>query len=1169
MTAPSPVFAARGLCRTFPAPGNKAAVVRAVDGVTLDLAPGTINGLLGPDGAGKTTLLRLAAGLLLPDAGSLTVLGRDTVTQAQAVQSAIGYMPQRFGLYEDLSVAENLSLYADLHGVSAAQKAERWPALMRMTGLAPFLDRLAGRLSGGMKQKLGLACTLARSPRLLLLDEPTVGVDPLSRRELWNIVFSLVREHGITVLVSTAYLDEAEHCDRVAIMHHGRLVGDGPPDDFTRPLAGRTWFVTPALRARAAQTLLSAAPGVTDAVLHAGGVRLLTETPQAAQALVDGGLLTGAGPDADPDAAPKAEPDAEPQAAFVEPRSLPDSAQRASGPIGVLHPRAPAFEDGFLALFAALPSTAEPQDVTAGGAHTPHDAAATNTSAAPRPESGQGQSRSVPSAAPGASNTSGASGAPGAPGASNKPGAPDISLAPPDSSAHPDIADAPPVIEVRNLERRFGTFMAVKGTSFDVRRGEIFGLLGPNGAGKSTIFRMLCGLLPPTGGSLRVAGVDLRRAPAAARRRVGYVAQKFSLYGQLSVLENLRFFASAYGLSGAARDERMAWALRDFDLTDVADAQSGDLSLGYRQRLAMACALMHEPDILFLDEATSGVDPLARREFWRRITALAESGVTVIVTTHFLDEAEYCDRMAILVGGEVLALGAPAEIRALAPAPDKETDQPHQGVVPGSGPQDAPDTGPGPATIERAFIALAERHRANAPDAAPSAGASGATGTTGATAVTGTAGPPSGPGTLPLSGTPESGPTTPAALAALAAQAQDVRPSPLRGLLLRMRGLLRKEWLQVVRDPSAIAIALVMPVVLLFLFGYGISLDARDVPVAIVADDLGPEAMEFAARLLLADTFRPRVVTDMRRAEDDLRMGRVDAIVHLQSDFARRLSDATGGVAGGTARPDGALQAGDAGTVPVQLIVNGVDPNNARTVSGYITSVWQSWLTGRVAAAGQVPAVRLVTRMWFNPTSDSRYFLVPGLMVLIMTLTGALLTAMVMAREWERGTMEALLVTPVRMGELLTGKLLPYFVLGMGGMVLTVIMALYLFGVPLRGSLAVLAGASTLFLTAALGMGLFISVLARNQFIAGQAALLATFLPALFLSGFIFDLESTPGFVQAVSYIIAARYFATLLKTIFLAGEVWAVIIPNALALAALALFFLTMARLRCRKRLD
>ncbi|WMW64449.1 ATP-binding cassette domain-containing protein [Nitratidesulfovibrio liaohensis] len=1102
MTAPSPVFAARGLCRTFPAPGTGGAVVRAVDDVTLDLAPGTINGLLGPDGAGKTTLLRLAAGLLLPDAGSLTVLGRDTVAQAQAVQSAIGYMPQRFGLYEDLSVAENLSLYADLHGVSAAQRAERWPALMRMTGLAPFLDRLAGRLSGGMKQKLGLACTLVRSPRLLLLDEPTVGVDPLSRRELWNIVFSLVREHGITVLVSTAYLDEAEHCDRVAIMHHGRLVGDGAPGAFTRPLTGRTWFVTPAMRARAAQTLLSAAPGVTDAVLHACGVRLLTETPEAARALVENGLLT--------------------------------EGETAPGTVGQLHPRAPGFEDGFLALFAALPQESAPPNGTTDEEHAAPAATSANTFTAPRPESDQSLSPPVPATAPD--------------GPSDTP---------------PDTADAPPVIEVRNLERRFGTFMAVKGASFDVRRGEIFGLLGPNGAGKSTIFRMLCGLLPPTGGNLRVAGVDLRRAPAAARRRVGYVAQKFSLYGQLSVLENLRFFASAYGLYGAARDARIAWALRDFDLAGVADAQSGDLSLGYRQRLAMACALMHEPDILFLDEATSGVDPLARREFWQRITALAESGVTVIVTTHFLDEAEYCDRMAILVGGEVLAPGTPAEIRAMAPAADDATDGPREAAQRGDGQRNASGLAFGQATIERAFIALAERHRANAPTTPGTAAGPDALDGTDATYATGAAGMPPATGQSSAHGTPLP-----------AGQEQDIRPTPLRGLLLRMRGLLRKEWLQVVRDPSAIAIALVMPVVLLFLFGYGISLDARDVPVAIVADDLGPEAMEFAARLLLADTFRPRVVTDMRRAEEDLRAGRVDAIVHLQSDFARRLSDATGGGgtsggAGGTARPDGAPPAGDTGTVPVQLIVNGVDPNNARTVSGYVTSVWQSWLSGRVAAAGQVPAVRLATRMWFNPTSDSRHFLVPGLMVLIMTLTGALLTAMVMAREWERGTMEALLVTPVRMGELLTGKLLPYFVLGMGGMVLTVIMALYLFGVPLRGSLAVLAGASSLFLTAALGMGLFISVLARNQFIAGQAALLATFLPALFLSGFIFDLESTPGFVQTVSYAIAARYFATLLKTIFLAGEVWEVIVPNALALAGLAFFFLTVARLRCRKRLD
>lgn len=1084
MTSPSPVFAARGLCRTFHVAGRD---VRAVDGVSLDLAPGTINGLLGPDGAGKTTLLRLAAGLLLPDAGSLTVLGRDTVAEAQAVQSAIGYMPQRFGLYEDLSVAENLSLYADLHGVSAAQRAERWPALMRMTGLEPFLGRLAGRLSGGMKQKLGLACTLVRSPRLLLLDEPTVGVDPLSRRELWNIVFSLVRGHGITVLVSTAYLDEAEHCDRVAIMHHGRLVGDGAPGDFTGPLAGRTWFVTPTMRARAAQNLLDAAPGVTDAVLHAGGVRLLTDTPEAAQALTDCGLLAGEG--------------------------------QAAGSVGHLTPRTPGFEDGFLALFAALPQEPGTGEEPAPVVSAPH---ATFVAASAPPE----------------------------------PGCPPQALA---ASPVPDATDAPPVIEVRDLERRFGSFMAVKGASFDVRRGEIFGLLGPNGAGKSTIFRMLCGLLPPTGGSLRVAGVDLRRAPAAARRRVGYVAQKFSLYGQLSVIENLRFFASAYGLSGAAREARIAWALRDFDLADAANAQSGELSLGYRQRLAMACALMHEPDILFLDEATSGVDPLARREFWRRITALAESGVTVIVTTHFLDEAEYCDRMAILVGGEVLALGTPAEIRALAPPASQQRGSPQEDGQRDAQSRGAPATASQP-TIERAFIALAERHRASGPaSAAYSTGSPDSTHSAGSTVSPDAPAPTAAPGTQPLA----------SAVLLPATPARDARPSAFPALLVRMRGLLRKESLQVVRDPSAIAIALIMPVVLLLLFGYGISLDARDVPVAIVADDLGPEAMEFAARLLLADTFRPRVVTGMRQAEDDLRAGRVDAIVHLQSDFARRLSDATAGATAGTARPDGAPPAGDEGTVPVQLIINGVDPNNARTVSGYITTVWQSWLSGRVAAAGQAPAVRLVPRMWFNPASDSRYFLVPGLMVLIMTLTGALLTAMVMAREWERGTMEALLVTPVRMGELLTGKLLPYFVLGMGGMVLTVIMALYLFGVPLRGSLTVLAGAASLFLTAALGMGLFISVLARNQFIAGQAALLATFLPALFLSGFIFDLESTPAFVQVVSYAIAARYFATLLKTIFLAGDVWEVIVPNALALAALAAFFLTVARLRCRKRLD
>ena len=538
-----------------------ARVVEALRGVSLRLPRGVVTGLIGPDGAGKTTLMRLAAGLLLPDGGRIRVLDMDTTTHSLAVQSAVGYMPQRFGLYEDLTVQENLDLYADLQGVPKTARPARYRELMHMTGLGPFTTRLAGRLSGGMKQKLGLACTLVRSPRLLLLDEPTVGVDPVSRRELWSIVYRLVREEAVSVVLSTAYLDEAERCSEVVLLHEGELLGHGPPAGFSEKLAGRTYAVTaPGWKKRALQQRLAGAPGVLDAVIQGERVRVVTAAPGA--------------------------PDVE--------TVLPGAA------IAAVPPR---FEDSFVARLKLR----RPQD--------------------DRPE----------------------------------PAAP--------APQTPGEGSGGPIIEVSHVQRRFGDFYAVRDVSFDVARGEVFGLLGANGAGKSTTFRMLCGLLPASGGRLQVAGVDLRRAAATARARIGYMSQKFSLYGNLSVRQNLRFFSGAYGLSGRRRGERVGWALDELALGDIAEAVSADLPLGYKQRLALACALMHEPEILFLDEPTSGVDPLARREFWRRINELAERGVTVLVTTHFMEEAEYCDRLAIMAAGEILALGTPAEIKQQAAQP--------------------------------------------------------------------------------------------------------------------------------------------------------------------------------------------------------------------------------------------------------------------------------------------------------------------------------------------------------------------------------------------------------------------------------------------------------------------------------------------------------------------
>lgn len=378
-----------------------------------------------------------------------------------------------------------------------------------------------------------------------------------------------------------------------------------------------------------------------------------------------------------------------------------------------------------------------------------------------------------------------------------------------------------------------------------------------------------------------------------------------------------------------------------------------------------------------------------------------------------------------------------------------------------------------------------------------------------------------------------------------------MKPAQRGSAAMRLRGLVRKEFLQIVRDPSSIAIAFLMPLFLLILFGYGVSLDADHVPVALVADAPSADSEDFFSSLGGSPSFAPRKLANLGEAEQALRAGQVNAIVHLRADFAERLR-----------RPDGAA---------IQVIVNGVDANTARLTQGYIEGAWGNWLARRAAAHGQemVTPVRLEARVWFNSELKSRNYLVPGLVAIIMTLIGALLTALVMAREWERGTLEALLVTPVRMSEVLLGKIIAYFTLGTGGMLLTVGLAVWLFGVPLRGSFWLLWTSASLFLLAALGMGLTISTLARNQFVAGQIAIIGTFLPAFLLSGFIFDIDSMPAVVQAITHLVVARYFVAIVQTLFLAGDVWAVVIPNALALLAMALFFLGVTWRKSRKRLE
>jgi len=592
--------------------------VAALNGVSLSVDHGTLTALVGPDGAGKTTLIRLAAGLLAADSGAIEVLGIDVKLNPQKIQDRIGYMPQRFGLYEDLTVQENLNLYADLHGVSMDERSERYPRLMEMTALGPFTGRLAGRLSGGMKQKLGLACTLVRSPELLLLDEPTVGVDPLSRRELWEIILQLVNERGLTVFLSTSYLDEAERCGQIIVLHEGNRLAQGRPSDVSGLAAERTFLAaSPAdQRARTLQARLLDQPSVIDALPEGGKVRIVTKDR--------GGTIED---------------------------ELGLDSPLAGAVITAVPPR---FEDGFMVLLEQARSRGEEET------SRQEDREIRRQIDKERRRSEEKAERFDFSSSP----------------------SPPVSLS-------PDLARVA-VVEVRDLVRKFGSFTAVDHVSFEVHRGEIFGLLGPNGAGKTTTFRMLCGLLPATSGVLQVAGMDLRRARASARQKVGYVAQKFALYAQLTVRENLEFFASAYNLRGSQKQRRIEWAMKEFGLFTFVDLPSGHLPGGYKQRLAMAAALLHEPETLFLDEPTSGADPMTRRDFWRRIVSLAEQGVTVVVTTHFMEEAEYCDHVAIMDAGRVLAQGTPAEIRL-------------HGRVDGREP-----------TMEDAFIAIVEEARESA-----------------------------------------------------------------------------------------------------------------------------------------------------------------------------------------------------------------------------------------------------------------------------------------------------------------------------------------------------------------------------------------------------------------------------------------------------------------------
>ncbi|MFT4823284.1 MAG: ABC-2 type transport system ATP-binding protein [Halioglobus sp.] len=526
----------------------------ALSGINAEIKAGTLTGLVGPDGAGKTTLMRIMAALMMPSQGSAVISGHNVADDSKLIHDITGYMPQRFGLYEDLSVNENLDLYANLRGLAGPEKKHTFQRLLDFTNLEPFTKRLAGQLSGGMKQKLGLACALMATPKVLLLDEPSVGVDPVSRQELWMMVQELTQE-GMAVVWATAYLDEAERCEEVLLLDHGKVVFAGGPKILTQRLDGRSLVITGIAGDR--RKLLTDAldlKSVRDGVIQGASVRLVIAQDSDLSSLEQ--LVHSCG------------------------------AEWKSAP--------PRFEDAFIDLLGGGP-----------GGHS---------EVAERMDEITTERRVM--------------------------------------------------VSCQNLTKRFGDFTATDSVSLTVNRGEIFGLLGPNGAGKSTTFKMLCGLLKPTEGKAEVVGLDLRSASSSAKVQLGYMAQKFSLYGLMNVQQNLSFYSGVYGLSGAKQKRRIEEMIEVFELQPYLKQSPDLLPLGFKQRLALACALMHRPSVLFLDEPTSGVDPLTRREFWTHITGLVRRGVTIMVTTHFMDEAEYCDRVALVNRAELIALDTPDALKA-------------------------------------------------------------------------------------------------------------------------------------------------------------------------------------------------------------------------------------------------------------------------------------------------------------------------------------------------------------------------------------------------------------------------------------------------------------------------------------------------------------------------
>lgn len=866
-----------------------------LDAVSLALPEAQTLGLIGPDGVGKSTLLALIAGAKKVQTGSVTVLGADMrASRARTeVQPRIAYMPQGLGknLYPDITVSEHLEFFGKLFGLSSAQRAERAVALLAGTGLTAFADRPMGKLSGGMKQKLGLCCALIHDPDLLILDEPTTGVDPLSRRQFWELVTRL-RENRprMSVIVATSYMDEAEQFDQVAAMYGGRLLACAPP------------------------AALKAQTGCT------------------------------------------------------------------------------SLEDAFIAL---LPEEAK-----------------------------RGHIRPV------------------------KPPTPD-------ANGHP------PVIEARGLTRSFGDFTAVDHVDFAIQRGEIFGFLGSNGCGKSTTMKMLTGLLPSTSGEAFMLGKPIDPTDLGARRRVGYMSQAFSLYGELTVRQNLRLHSKIFRLPAEAATKREADLTARFGLAPYLDDLSADLPLGVRQRLSLAVAILHEPEVLILDEPTSGVDPVARDAFWQELFTLSrDQGVTIFVSTHFMNEAARCDRIAFMHAGRVLATGTPEVL-------EKES---------------------GTASLDEAFIRAMEK--ALGPQAETDARF---------------------PDPLPPQGRPP------------------------RFSSKRLGAYAWREALEILRDRVRLTVALFGTAFLMVVFGYGISLDVEKVPFAVLDQDQSPESRAYIEQFQGSPYFRERPPLASPTAQmTELKGARSAATLNIPPDFGAHLR---------RGQP-----------TEVSILIDGAMPFRAETVAGYVNGLHQQFLATMAKENGlTLPAapIQIETRFRYNQAFRSLDAMVPATIALLLVMIPAILMALAVVREKEMGTIANFYVTPTSRFEFLIGKQLPYVAVGMVNFTLMSLMAVTLFGVPLKGSILGLALGALIYVTATTGIGLLMSSFARTQIAALFGTAVVSVTPAVQFSGMMQPVNTLEGGARVIGTLFPTTYFMKISVGTFTKSQSFVDVLPFLLALLA------------------